>query len=253
MAPTTPTGSWTTSELPISSSHSKVSAALRGVGEGAGRQADLDGARQRHRHADLVADDLWRSRRCAPPGPRRCASAACRAPRARWRPSPGRRPPRPGRPCRRPRRVPSGMVAKTSSVAESMTSSVPLPGRGDPGPVDVDLVADRSMGCLPGSVPLRRAVPTLLEARGGAACRDRPGGARPAGADPRAQVRPQPFLPSRGWSPMPTGWRCWPEHLVEVVGHLLGRPAALAPHRGDLPGRLEQRVGEARCARGPGR
>src|SRR6516165_1220659 len=39
-----------------------------------------------------------------------------------------------------------------------------------------------------------------------------------------------------------------PEHLVEVVGYLLGRPAALPPHRGDLPGRLEQRVGVARAA-----
>ncbi len=34
------------------------------------------------------------------------------------------------------------------------------------------------------------------------------------------------------------------QHLVEVVGHLLGGPATVAPHGGDLPGRLEQGVGE---------
>src|SRR5271155_6138817 len=37
------------------------------------------------------------------------------------------------------------------------------------------------------------------------------------------------------------------QHLVEVVGHLLGGPATVAPHAGDLPGRLEQRVRKSRA------
>ena len=56
MAPTTPTGSRTTSELPICSSQGKSIDLLGGVGEGAGGQADLDHPGQRHGMPDLVGD-----------------------------------------------------------------------------------------------------------------------------------------------------------------------------------------------------
>src|SRR6202451_4358818 len=52
------------------------------------------------------------------------------------------------------------------------------------------------------------------------------------------------LLAEKGMVAHADGLQMLAQHLVEVVGHLLGGPATVAPHGGDLPGRLEQGVGE---------
>ena len=122
-------GSCTTSELPISSSHWNVSAALAASAKAPAGRPTWIGARQRHGHADFVqmivahlvgagGQGLTDAGEQLGPLLAEVAAQAGKAAAAAWTAlstSSG---------------VPSGMVAKTSSVAESMTSSVPLRSKG---------------------------------------------------------------------------------------------------------------------------
>ena len=78
------------------------------VGEGPGRQPDLDGARQRHGHADLVRDDLGHLVGAGGQGLADALEQLAALLARGGGPGRGRRPPRPGRPCRRPRACPRG-------------------------------------------------------------------------------------------------------------------------------------------------
>ena len=134
MAPTTPTGSRTTSELPISSSQAKDSAAWAASANApAGRPTWMAP------ESVIGMPTSWEMT---------CAISSVRAPRASpMRVSSLPRSSRevaaqPGKAAAAARTalstssgVPSGMVAKTSSVAESMTSSVPLPVEGTQAPL----------------------------------------------------------------------------------------------------------------------
>ena len=96
----------------------------RGAVEAVDRQADLDDLRQPLRHAHLVGDDGGDLVHARPEALADAGAGTWPAPRSAWPPRPGRRP----WPRRRPRStssaVPAGMVAMTSSVAESITSRV---------------------------------------------------------------------------------------------------------------------------------
>ena len=134
MAPTTPTGSRTTSELPISSSHSNVSAALAASANApAGRPTWIDpdsvigmptsceitwaiSSVRAARASPTRVSSLARSSRDVAAQPGNAAAAASTA----LSTSSG---------------VPSGMVAKTSSVAESITSRTPVPVEGTQAPL----------------------------------------------------------------------------------------------------------------------
>ena len=134
IAPTTPMGSCTTSELPSSSSHWKASAALAASANAmAGRPTWTEPDRvigmptscemmvatssvRAARASPIRVSSLPRSSREVAAQPGKAAAAACTA----LSTSSG---------------VPSGMVAMTSSVAELMTSSVPLPVEGTQAPL----------------------------------------------------------------------------------------------------------------------
>ena len=114
--------------------------ALDEVGEGlpvATRRGRPGPSRRTLGRAHLGRDRRRRCRRTCRPGRRRCRAGTWPARRRAWstttRTRPGRRRPRRRRRPRCPRARPM-----TSSVAESMTSIVSLPARGDPLPVDVE-------------------------------------------------------------------------------------------------------------------
>src|ERR1700727_2296498 len=69
------------------------------------------------------------------------------------------------------------------------------------------------------------------------------GGSRP-GAEPGLLV----LLAQERVLTHADGLQVLAQDLVEVVGHLLGGPAALMPHAGNLPRRLEEGVGESGAA-----
>ena len=134
MAPTTPTGSCTTSELPISSSHSKLSAALAASAKApAGRPTWMEPESVIGMPTSWLITCAISSVRAARASPMRVSSLARSS--VEVAAQPGKAAAAASTALSTSSGVPSGMVAKTSSVAESMTSSVPVPVEGTQAPL----------------------------------------------------------------------------------------------------------------------
>ena len=217
----------------------EVGGHLGGGGERVERAARPGRAGTGPGHAHFVGDEVGQRVRPRRPVPRPPWSGRRSAPRRAGPTTPGRRPAAAATARSTSSVVPSGTVPMTSSVVESMTSMVPVPVDGHPGPADVERVADgrRWSWCSLGGRGCSGRAHCRWPVRAGATARPGPVGRSAAGRRPGCITLPI-YVGSAatggrtgrsGW-PGPRrsarrrpGRGCWP------------RPPSSSPTRGSTP------------------